>query len=1016
MFKRVLSTIFVLLFVIISLPKAVIAEPFAGGDGTAENPYEISTPYELNSVRYYLDADFILLNDIDLSAATAEGGIYWNDGNGWDPAGNLSNPFTGVFDGCGYSIRGLKHKTVSASVAGGLFGFISDAEIRNLGIEDGLITSASLVAGGLAGSASNSQIVNCYNTSNIRGYIVGGLIGQSTNCSFLGCYNTGRITARAGGTALAGGITGDMHSGLIRDCYNAGSVYADYRSGGITGYLSIETSGNLIENSYNIGQISGSSPGGISGYAWYENIINCYYLNNIGYGAGDGVDDAVSLTKEQMTSAESFTGFDFDANWTMAGNQEYSFPELSDNLMMVKSGSNDFSSGNGSSYDPFVIATKDQLDLVRFHLDDEFILINDLIFDDEDYTAGSRFFNNEAGFIPIGSASDPFNGRFNGNGHIISGIKSNVTGDGFLHAGLFGYLSYSIIDNIQLLDCEISVSSYNSSYVGGLSGSMEESIISDCRVSGSISGLTAADAGGLAGKATGGLIQRSINEATINGSHHVGGIAGNITGLQINSCINSGTVSGNGYSGGIAGCIVDRVQISGSNNLGIVTGGSCTGGIAGNIINTGTIIDCTNFPSIDCASMYQGGIVGYGNKVLIQQCRNLGDITSLEGFAGGIAGETGGEIYDCYNTGNISNEYISGGIAGRLHKNSYDPRLQNNIADCFNTGNIRSSDSAGGLIGLMTFSTLKNCYNVGEIADSARMGGVAGWMPDGIIENCYYLDNTTYGIGEGSGSPTTGTIEQFKIQSTFAGFDFISKWSIVEGERYPVLNDLPFVYVTGILLPDSLLLVGDESKTIQSEITPDNATNQNIIWESSDDAVATVANGTIQAVNPGLAIITAVTSDGGHTASCNVTVKSSEIKSDVFEIDYSDSLLKGVRIGTSADQIESGLLNDASDIKIFDHNGAEYSGNLLSSGMKVRLTIDNLIRHELTITILADVSGDGSIDINDILYIRADILNNYSLNAYEQSAADVNLDGEVDITDILYIRAHILGNYDIHRQ
>jgi hypothetical protein len=60
-----------------------------------------------------------------------------------------------------------------------------------------------------------------------------------------------------------------------------------------------------------------------------------------------------------------------------------------------------------------------------------------------------------------------------------------------------------------------------------------------------------------------------------------------------------------------------------------------------------------------------------------------------------------------------------------------------------------------------------------------------------------------------------------------------------------------------------------------------------------------------------------------------------------------------------------------------------------------------------------DVSGDGIIDINDILYIRADIIDTYTLKSYQSSAAELNLDGAIDVTDILYIRAHILGTYVI---
>ena len=61
--------------------------------------------------------------------------------------------------------------------------------------------------------------------------------------------------------------------------------------------------------------------------------------------------------------------------------------------------------------------------------------------------------------------------------------------------------------------------------------------------------------------------------------------------------------------------------------------------------------------------------------------------------------------------------------------------------------------------------------------------------------------------------------------------------------------------------------------TITPTVTPDNATDKNIIWTSSDDTIATVDdNGKVTALMEGTATITATTNDGGFTASCVITV------------------------------------------------------------------------------------------------------------------------------------------------
>ena len=62
--------------------------------------------------------------------------------------------------------------------------------------------------------------------------------------------------------------------------------------------------------------------------------------------------------------------------------------------------------------------------------------------------------------------------------------------------------------------------------------------------------------------------------------------------------------------------------------------------------------------------------------------------------------------------------------------------------------------------------------------------------------------------------------------------------------------------------------------TLTATVAPDNATNRAVTWASSNSTVATVdQNGVVTAVAPGIAVITATTQDGNHTATCAVTVR-----------------------------------------------------------------------------------------------------------------------------------------------
>jgi uncharacterized protein YjdB len=81
------------------------------------------------------------------------------------------------------------------------------------------------------------------------------------------------------------------------------------------------------------------------------------------------------------------------------------------------------------------------------------------------------------------------------------------------------------------------------------------------------------------------------------------------------------------------------------------------------------------------------------------------------------------------------------------------------------------------------------------------------------------------------------------------------------------------VAVTSVTLsPTTLALKVGQTSTLTATVLPSNATNKAVTWSSSNTAIATVANGVVTAVAAGSATITVTTADGGHTATCVVTV------------------------------------------------------------------------------------------------------------------------------------------------
>ena len=100
-------------------------------------------------------------------------------------------------------------------------------------------------------------------------------------------------------------------------------------------------------------------------------------------------------------------------------------------------------------------------------------------------------------------------------------------------------------------------------------------------------------------------------------------------------------------------------------------------------------------------------------------------------------------------------------------------------------------------------------------------------------------------------------------------------------EEYAALNSCTFeeintdttVSATGVTLNKSAISL-EEGKTekLIATITPQNATNNTIIWSSSNSNIASVSSGVVTAKSAGTATITATTADGGYTANCIVTV------------------------------------------------------------------------------------------------------------------------------------------------
>ena len=211
---------------------------FAGGTGTAEDPWQISTAEQLYRIHDDLTAHYILIADIDLSA-------YEN----WTPIGafqSLSDApedaevphpdyaFTGTFNGDGHTISNL---TVSsdAPMGAGLFGCAAGTEngaayIRNFTLKNVNVSGFYLVGGAVGLQFMNCPVSDIHlvgeNTlTGMQG--IGGIVGTGFDL-ILNCSATADIVVQGDDGACAGLIAGGTTMSSVKNCeVTGGKITAD---------------------------------------------------------------------------------------------------------------------------------------------------------------------------------------------------------------------------------------------------------------------------------------------------------------------------------------------------------------------------------------------------------------------------------------------------------------------------------------------------------------------------------------------------------------------------------------------------------------------------------------------------------------------------------------------------------------------------------------------------------------------------------------------------------------------
>lgn len=472
----------------------------------------------------------------------------------WTPIGSSSKYFTGIFDGNGFTVSNYRITTPRTYT--GLFGYTSNAYIKNLGVTDFIIQFSSLdviYSGGIVATLrANTFVSDCYadgiiDVLSTSSCYVGGIVGNNINASSSGsnddcnvliqnCYSNCDIKV-SGQTVYVGGIVGylervDEHV-YIRQSFSLTNITSSYSSyvGQIYGYLS--GNNNTLKNAFGC----------------TSQIIK--YGTYIKNPSGKSLDELIVL----------FKTYTEDCIW-----------DFSENLPKLK---------NNCSNDYILISCKqDLLDLPEF-VTQKYKLSCDINLEGETYY--------------------PKNGMamiFDGNGYTISNLAATN--------GLFSDIRSSIIKNVTIVDLKINMSSYNY-YVGGICGYAIGSSISRSSVQGESTGR-GHYSGLICGYASSTTIKNCYAEGNIKFSSYygntylgVGGIVGQAQYGSVKNCYSVCTIEGQNNS--------DYEDLDSVSVGGVIGKASYT--IIDSCYSDSKLIATREYTS---KSIYIGGLLGYNYK------------------------------------------------------------------------------------------------------------------------------------------------------------------------------------------------------------------------------------------------------------------------------------------------------------------------------------------------------------------------------------------------------------------
>ena len=302
------------------------------------------------------------------------------------------------------------------------------------------------------------------------------------------------------------------------------------------------------------------------------------------------------------------------------------------------------------------------------------------------------------------------------------------------------------------------------------------------------------------------------------------------------------------------------VQLEGTNTIENVSYGICVsssgGGAALNIKGNGTLVLNSNYQTIQVISSNGNAALSIENAKVTATSSNSFGVTAQSGSSETSSASLtvdGGSLTATAQSSGVSGIRLRFGT-GKTGKGTPTVTVSNNAI-------VRANGSAGEI-------TSNSSTGIQYETGSGSTGGIVFDGKNGAVYGNVTLQAPiTINKGETLTIPAGSALDS-NGKLTNNGTILVSGGTLT-GEPGGKVE----YKVTGVTLDkNTLALFPGESDALTATVAPENATDKTVTWSSDNEKVATVNGGTVTAVAPGTATITATTTDGGFTATCAVTV------------------------------------------------------------------------------------------------------------------------------------------------